>query len=59
MFGISMEHLIIVGVVLLVFGPKRLPELGKSLGDSIRNFKSALAGVQTPEKGGNHETISS
>ena len=37
-------HLIIVaGIALLVFGPKKLPELGKGLGESIRGFKSAMA----------------
>lgn len=36
-------HLMLVlGVVLLVFGPGRLPELGESLGKSIRDFKKAL-----------------
>ena len=46
MFGISLEHLLIVGAVLLIFGPKRLPELGKSLGRGIRNFKEAISGVE-------------
>lgn len=42
-------HLMLVlGVALLVFGPKKLPELGKGLGESIRGFKSAMA--QTTEK---------
>jgi len=37
-------HLIVIAVVaLLVFGPKKLPELGKGLGESIRGFKSAMA----------------
>jgi sec-independent protein translocase protein TatA len=36
-------HLLVVLVVaLLVFGPKKLPELGKSLGEGIRGFKGAL-----------------
>jgi sec-independent protein translocase protein TatA len=36
-------HLLVIGVIaLLVFGPKKLPELGKSLGESIRGFKKAL-----------------
>jgi sec-independent protein translocase protein TatA len=40
-------HLVIVaGIALLVFGPKKLPELGKGLGESIRGFKSAMAGNQ-------------
>jgi len=33
-------------VVFLFFGPKKLPELGKSLGKGIREFKSAMRGVQ-------------
>ncbi len=37
-----MHLLVIVGIVLLVFGPKRLPELGKGLGDGIRGFKAAM-----------------
>lgn len=36
-------HLIILfAIVLLVFGPKKLPELGKGLGESIRSFKQAI-----------------
>ena len=37
-----MHLLIILGIALLVFGPKKLPELGKGLGESIRGFKSAI-----------------
>jgi sec-independent protein translocase protein TatA len=37
-----MHLLIIFGIALLVFGPKKLPELGKGLGESIRGFKSAM-----------------
>ncbi len=37
-------HLVIIlAIALLVFGPKKLPELGKGLGESIRGFKNALA----------------
>lgn len=46
MFGISFEHLLVLGVVLLIFGPKRLPELGNTLGKAIRNFKDAVSGVE-------------
>ena len=36
-------HLVVIfGIALLVFGPKKLPELGKGLGDGIRGFKSAM-----------------
>ena len=36
-------HLIMIfGIALLVFGPKKLPELGKGLGEGIRGFRSAM-----------------
>ena len=42
------SHLLILGVILLlVFGPKRLPELGRSLGGGIRGFKKSIAGEDT------------
>jgi sec-independent protein translocase protein TatA len=34
--------LLILGIALLVFGPKKLPELGKGLGEAIRGFKTAM-----------------
>jgi sec-independent protein translocase protein TatA len=37
--------LVLVVVVLLVFGPKRLPELGRSLGSGIRGFRESIAGT--------------
>jgi sec-independent protein translocase protein TatA len=37
-----MHLLLILGIAVLVFGPKRLPELGRGLGASIRGFKEAL-----------------
>ncbi|MGE0129299.1 MAG: twin-arginine translocase TatA/TatE family subunit [Blastocatellales bacterium] len=43
-------HLIIVlGIVLLVFGPKKLPELGKGLGEAIRGFKRGVNEINEPE----------
>jgi sec-independent protein translocase protein TatA len=38
-----MHLLFIAGIALLILGPKKLPELGKGLGESIRGFKSAMA----------------
>ena len=38
-----MHLLVIAGIALLVLGPKKLPELGKGLGESIRGFKAAMA----------------
>ena len=41
-------HLLVIAIVaLLVFGPKKLPELGKGLGEGIRSFKKALNEVQS------------
>lgn len=37
-----MHLLVIAGLALLIFGPKKLPELGKGLGDGIRGFKKAM-----------------
>ena len=37
-----MHLLVIFGIALLMFGPKKLPELGKGIGDGIRGFKSAM-----------------
>ena len=34
--------LVIFGIALLVFGPKKLPELGKGIGEGIRGFKLAM-----------------
>jgi TatA/E family protein of Tat protein translocase len=46
MFGISFEHILIVGVILLLVGPKKLPELGNTMGKAIKNFKDSFAGVE-------------
>jgi sec-independent protein translocase protein TatA len=37
-----MHLLVIFGIALLVFGPKKLPELGKGIGEGIRGFKAAM-----------------
>ncbi len=44
-------HLIVVLVVaLLIFGPRKLPELGKGLGEGMRGFKDAIKGTPDPVK---------
>ncbi|PWU20997.1 MAG: twin-arginine translocase TatA/TatE family subunit [Bdellovibrio sp.] len=44
----SLTHVLIVAVIFLIFfGPKKLPELGKSLGEAIKGFKKA---INTDEK---------
>jgi sec-independent protein translocase protein TatA len=53
-------HLIfLAGLALIIFGPRKLPELGKGLGEGIRGFKSAMAGKDEaisakPEKTRDH-----
>ena len=47
MFDIGLQELIIIFIVaLLIFGPKRLPELGKTLGKGMAELKKAMAGVK-------------
>lgn len=43
MFGLGIPEIVIIGVVaVLVFGPKRIPELGGALGKTLRGFKEEL-----------------
>ncbi len=42
-----MHLLVILGIVLILFGPGKLPELGSSLGKAIRGFKKAM---EEPDK---------
>ncbi len=39
-----LELAIVLIIALVIFGPKRLPELGKSLGNGIREFKNSVSG---------------
>jgi sec-independent protein translocase protein TatA len=50
MFGIGPIELIVVLVVaLLVLGPKRLPDFGRSLGSGMREFKESVTGADRDE----------
>jgi sec-independent protein translocase protein TatA len=43
MFGLGIPEMVIIGVVaVLVFGPKRIPELGNALGKTLRGFKEEI-----------------
>ena len=42
-----MEIIIVLVIALVVFGPKRLPELGKSVGKGIREFRGSVSGEAT------------
>ena len=44
-------ELLVVGIIaLIVLGPKRLPEVGRSLGKGIREFKNSMAGLTDDEE---------
>ena len=49
MFGLSLGHLLIVTVVVLLFGHRRLPELGHALGKGVGAFKKGLEGKDTDD----------
>jgi sec-independent protein translocase protein TatA len=44
-----LEIVVVLIIALIVFGPKRLPELGRSLGKGIREFKGSLSGEHDDE----------
>jgi sec-independent protein translocase protein TatA len=44
------ELIVLVIVLLLIFGPKRLPEIGRSMGKGMRDFKEAVTGKDEPEQ---------
>lgn len=51
------EILLIGGIAMLLFGPSKLPNLGKSLGESIRGFKKALSEDPKDEREAQPEQI--
>ena len=57
-FGIGFTELLIVGVLaLLVFGPKRLPEMGRSLGRGMREFKDSVGGDRNRDERDDRDEI--
>lgn len=44
------ELLLILLIVVIIFGARRLPELGKGLGEGIRNFKKGFGSKESEEK---------
>jgi sec-independent protein translocase protein TatA len=43
------EIILLLVVLLLIFGPKRLPEMGRSLGKGMREFKDSISGKEEDE----------
>ncbi len=67
-FGIGLPEIaVIAALALLIFGPKRLPELGRTLGKTLKGFQSASSefereiqkAMSEPESNESEETISS
>jgi len=50
-----MELLLIVLIIVIIFGARRLPELGKSLGQGIKNFKKSVSTPEEEEKSGSEK----
>ena len=50
MLGLRPQEMIFIAVIILFFfGAKKLPEMGKGLGEGIKNFKKSMKGEETPE----------
>lgn len=51
MGGFSLSHILIVAVIALIFfGPRRIPALGKSIGQAIKGFKEGLNEIEVDAK---------
>ncbi len=53
------ELLVILLIVIVIFGARRLPELGKSLGQGIRSFRDSMSGREKDEDNGSDKAPSS
>lgn len=59
MFGIgTTEILILMGIAILIFGARRLPELGSGMGKAIKNFKAGISGKDEIDVTPNQEEAS-
>jgi sec-independent protein translocase protein TatA len=50
------ELLLILLIVIVIFGARKLPELGKSLGEGIKNFKSSIGGKDKDKESDKQQT---
>ena len=58
MFGIgTTELLIVLGIVIVLFGARRLPELGTGVGKAIKNFKAGISGKDEIDVTPEHEEV--
>jgi sec-independent protein translocase protein TatA len=59
MFGLGVQELLIIfAIILVIFGASKLPQLGRGLGEGIRNFKVGLKddGQDTLDEGGSEKS---
>jgi sec-independent protein translocase protein TatA len=52
-----LELIVVLIIALIVLGPKKLPEVGRSVGKGMREFKDALSGEQEEEPRDTRETL--
>lgn len=57
MFPKGMEWIVILIVALLIFGPKNLPKLGKSLGSTVKNIREGMNGEDDADSKDANETV--
>jgi len=56
MFGLGVQELLLILVILVfIFGTSRIADLGKGMGEGIRNFKKAMKDDSTPSGSGSSE----
>jgi sec-independent protein translocase protein TatA len=53
-----LEIVVLILILLVIFGPKRIPELGRSIGQGMRNFKESVTGRDRKEERGELEAPS-
>jgi sec-independent protein translocase protein TatA len=57
MFGLGLPEMGIIAVVaLLIFGPKKIPEMGRALGKTLRGFKEEMSQLGNEEESSQTET---
>lgn len=57
MFPKGMEWIVILIIALLIFGPKNLPKLGKSLGSTVKNIREGMSGDEDAASKDAEETV--